>query len=107
MPPEKETLFPLVSELLFLSLYQACVESLAAENGARLTAMQRAEKNIEDRIREFRLAFNRGRQASIDEELFDLQSGFEALKGGEALGSRPEFRNLKPPASSLKTEGGH
>lgn len=81
MPPEKETLFSLVSELLFLSLYQACVESLAAENGARLAAMQRAEKNIEDRIREFRLAFNRGRQASIDEELFDLESGFEALKG--------------------------
>jgi F-type H+-transporting ATPase subunit gamma len=75
----EHTLPAFVSEFLFVSLFKACAESLAAENGARLSAMQRAENNIDDRLREFRLAFNHARQKSIDEELFDLQAGFEAL----------------------------
>lgn len=73
------TLASLISEYLFVSLFKACTESVTAENGARLSAMQRAEKNIDERLREFSLAFNRQRQKAIDEELFDLVSGFEAL----------------------------
>ena len=43
-------------------------------------AMQRAEKNIEELLGDLNQTFNRSRQNSIDEELFDVVSGFEALK---------------------------
>ncbi len=71
----------LVHEHLFISLYKACAESLAAENASRLDAMQRAEKNIESVSAELRRSLNRLRQSSIDEELFDVVAGFNALSG--------------------------
>ena len=64
---------------LFMLLFQACAESLNSENASRLAAMQRAEKNIKDILEDLNLKFHRARQASIDEELFDVVSGFEAL----------------------------
>ena len=74
-----DTLQALIREYLFISLYQACAESLASENASRLAAMERAERNIAEMLEALRLTFNRERQRSIDEELFDLISGFEAL----------------------------
>ncbi len=71
----------LIREYLFVSLYRACAESLASENASRLAAMQRAEKNIDDLLEELNGGFHRLRQSSIDEELFDVISGFEALSG--------------------------
>jgi len=41
--------------------------------------MQRAEKNIDDLLVALTQKFNRLRQTSVDEELFDVISGFEAL----------------------------
>jgi len=73
------TLTALVREYLFISLYKACAESLASENGSRLAAMQRAEKNIESLSAALRQSFYRLRQSSIDEELFDVIAGFNAL----------------------------
>jgi F-type H+-transporting ATPase subunit gamma len=73
------TLTALVREQLFISLYQACAESLASENASRLEAMQRAEQNIESVSDELRRSVNRLRQSSIDEELFDVVAGFNAL----------------------------
>jgi F-type H+-transporting ATPase subunit gamma len=73
------TLTSLVREYLFISLYKACAESLASENGSRLAAMQRAEKNIEALSAELSQTFYRLRQSSIDEELFDVIAGFNAL----------------------------
>jgi F-type H+-transporting ATPase subunit gamma len=73
------TLRALIREYLFVSLYRACAESLASENASRLAAMQRAEKNIDDLLEELNGAFHRLRQSGIDEELFDVVSGFEAL----------------------------
>jgi len=64
---------------LFVLLFQACAESLASENASRLAAMQRAEKNIEDIQEELGRTFHRLRQEAIDEELFDVISGYEAL----------------------------
>ena len=66
---------------LFVLLFQACAESLASENASRLAAMQRAEKNIADILEDLNRTFRRVRQESIDEELFDVISGFEALTG--------------------------
>jgi len=70
-----------VREYLFVLLFQACAESLASENASRLAAMQRAEKNIEEMLGDLNRTFRRVRQESIDEELFDVISGFEALTG--------------------------
>lgn len=76
-----ETVLPgLLREYLFVSLYKACAESLASENRSRLEAMQRAEKNIDEMLNGLGRAYNSLRQATIDEELFDVIAGFEALK---------------------------
>ncbi len=69
----------LVREYLFVSLFRACAESLASENASRLAAMQRADTNIDDLLEDLNGAFHRLRQSGIDEELFDVISGFEAL----------------------------
>jgi F-type H+-transporting ATPase subunit gamma len=73
------TLEALVREYLFVSLFKACAESLAAENASRLAAMQRAEKNIDDLVGNLNQTFRRLRQSSIDEELFEILSGYESL----------------------------
>jgi F-type H+-transporting ATPase subunit gamma len=80
-----ESLPALMREYLFVSLFRACAESLASENASRLTAMQRAEKNIAELREELNLNFHRLRQNAIDEELFDVISGFEALAGDTKL----------------------
>jgi F-type H+-transporting ATPase subunit gamma len=77
------TLRALIREYVFISLFRACAESLASENASRLAAMQRAEKNIEELLERLRDTFHRVRQDSIDEELFDVIAGFEALSQRE------------------------
>ena len=62
----------------FVSLFRAYAESLASENASRLAAMQRAEKNIDEMLDGLHRTFNRQRQSAIDEETFDVLSGFEA-----------------------------
>jgi len=76
------TLRALIREYLFVSLFRACAESLASENASRLAAMQRAENNIDELQEELNRTFHRLRQSSIDEELFDVMSGYEALSHG-------------------------
>ena len=78
-----ETLRALIREYLFVSLFRACAESLASENASRLAAMQRADKNIDELLGDLNGTFHRLRQSGIDEELFDVISGFEALSAEE------------------------
>jgi F-type H+-transporting ATPase subunit gamma len=73
------TLGAFVREYLFIVLFKACAESLASENASRLAAMQRAEKNIDSLLTNLNRKFYRLRQTSIDEELFDVIAGFNAL----------------------------
>jgi len=82
------TLRALIHEYLFVSLFRACAESLASENASRLTAMQRAEKNIDELLEDLNRRFHQMRQRGIDEELFDLISGFEALAKKPAASER-------------------
>ena len=79
MNSRERTLRALVREYLFVTLFRACAESLASENASRLAAMQRAEKNIDELLEDLNRTFHRLRQSGIDEELFDVISGFEAL----------------------------
>jgi alternate F1F0 ATPase F1 subunit gamma len=73
----------LLREYLFVSLFRACAESLASENASRLAAMQRADKNIDELPEDLTRTCHRLRQNGIDEELFEIISGFEALSAGE------------------------
>ncbi len=75
-----ETVRALLREYLFVSLFRASSESLASENTSRLASMQRADKNIDELMIVLKQTFHRLRQSRIDEELFDVVSGFEALK---------------------------
>lgn len=79
MPKSDQTLRAFVREYLFVTLFRACAESLASENASRLAAMQRAEKNIDELQEDLNRTFHRLRQSGIDEELFDVLSGFNTL----------------------------
>lgn len=77
---DEDTLRSLLKEYLFVSVFKACAESLTSENESRLEAMQRAEKNIDEIAVDLNNRYHHLRQSSIDEELFDVVSGFETLK---------------------------
>jgi F-type H+-transporting ATPase subunit gamma len=84
LPPQiigsgSSTLRALIREYLFVSLFRACAESLASENASRLAAMERADRNIDELLDDLHAKFNHLRQTGIDEELFDVISGYEAL----------------------------
>jgi len=78
------TLRALVREYVFVSLFRACAESLASENASRLSAMERADKNIDELLENLHTTFHRLRQSNIDAELFDVVAGYEALSGAGA-----------------------
>ena len=91
-----ETLGALVREYLFVSLFRACAESLASENASRLAAMERADRNIDELLEDLHGKFHRLRQSGIDEELFDVISGYEALAKGKAPRNTTQEHSEKP-----------
>jgi len=68
----------LIREFLFVVIYRACALSLASENASRLAAMQRADQNIDELLVQLRGRYHHLRQRTIDEDLFDIVSGYEA-----------------------------
>jgi F-type H+-transporting ATPase subunit gamma len=80
--PGKETI---LREMIPLTLrsqfYRVILDSLAAEHGARMTAMQKATDNATELLKELRLSYNKARQAAITNEIIEIVSGSEALKG--------------------------
>ncbi|MFW6140431.1 MAG: F0F1 ATP synthase subunit gamma [Acidobacteriota bacterium] len=75
----EELFSALLQEYFFVSLYRASMESLASENASRLSSMQAAEKNIQERLDELNIKYQHQRQESITAELLDIVSGFEVL----------------------------
>jgi len=63
-----------------VQLYRALMESLAAEYGARMTAMENATKNASEMIDLLTLQFNKARQERITKELLEIVGGAEALR---------------------------
>jgi F-type H+-transporting ATPase subunit gamma len=78
----RSLLTALIRQHLFVLVFRAFAESLASENAARLTAMQSAEKNIDDRLVLLNQDYHGLRQNSITSELLDIVSGFEVLTTG-------------------------
>ena len=60
-------------------VYGALVESVASENGARMTAMDNATSNADEMIEDLSLMYNRARQGSITQELTEIIAGANAI----------------------------
>lgn len=71
----------LIPKSLKIQFYKALLDSFVAEHGARMTAMHKATDNATDMIRELALQYNKARQASITNQILEVVSGAEALKG--------------------------
>lgn len=79
-PDRTEILTGLIPKSLKVQLFKAVLESNASENGARMTAMDKATENAGDLLKELRLSYNRTRQAAITKEILEIVGGAEALK---------------------------
>jgi F-type H+-transporting ATPase subunit gamma len=79
-PNQMEILTGLIPKSLKVQLYKALLDSNAAENGARMTAMDKATDNAGELLKELKLTYNRTRQAAITKEILEIVAGAEALK---------------------------
>ena len=70
----------LLQRYLNFQLYRAMLESNAAEQAARMMAMENATRNAEDAIKKWTHLYNVARQESITNELIDIVNAVEALK---------------------------
>ena len=61
-------------------VWKGLLESNAAEQAARMMAMESATTNARDLIRSLQLSYNKARQASITTEMLEIVGGAEALK---------------------------
>ncbi len=78
--PTKELIVQeLIPKSLKIQFYEAILESLAAEYGARMTAMHKATDNASTLIKDLQLTYNKARQAAITNEILEIVSGAEAL----------------------------
>ena len=80
-PSEEALLSQLLPNAVEIEIFQALLESAAAEQGSRMTAMDNATTNAEEMIDGLTLQYNRARQAYITKELVEIVSGAESLKG--------------------------
>jgi F-type H+-transporting ATPase subunit gamma len=63
-----------------IQVYRILLESAAAEQGARMAAMENATRNAGEMIDSLTLQMNKIRQASITKEILEVVSGAEALR---------------------------
>jgi F-type H+-transporting ATPase subunit gamma len=80
-PDAASLLGRLLPNSIELQVFQAMLESEAAEHASRMTAMDNATRNASEMINALTLQYNRARQAYITKELIEIVSGAESLKG--------------------------
>lgn len=80
-PSRGEVLDALLPRHVTVQVLRCLFESVASEQGARMTAMENATTNAGDLIKKLTLQYNRARQAAITTELTEIVSGAESLKG--------------------------
>lgn len=79
-PSSADIINALVPRHLNFQMWRVLLESNAAEQGARMSAMDNATENAKELIRDLTLKFNNARQAAITKELLEIVSGAEALR---------------------------
>lgn len=77
----EELFSSLVGQMLFVRLHRAVAQTMAAVSASRLSAMDGAQRTIDERLVGLRSRHHRLRQSQITEELLDVISGFESLEG--------------------------
>jgi F-type H+-transporting ATPase subunit gamma len=82
-PSEVELMEQLIPKHLNFQVFRVLLESNAAEQGARMTAMDTATSNAKDLIHDLQLEYNSVRQASITTEILEIVSGANALKDSD------------------------
>jgi F-type H+-transporting ATPase subunit gamma len=80
-PGKEEIVKELIPKSLKIQFYKAVLDSFVSENGARMTAMHQATDNATTMISELTLQYNKARQAAITNQILEVVSGAEALKG--------------------------
>ncbi|MDA3820768.1 MAG: ATP synthase F1 subunit gamma [Candidatus Delongbacteria bacterium] len=80
--PDKDAITKeLIPKSLRTQLFKDLLDSAAAEHGARMTAMHQATDNATELLEEITLQYNKARQTAITNELLEITSGADALKG--------------------------
>lgn len=80
-PAPEDMIESLLDKHFAMQVFRCMSESVAAEHGARMTAMENSTKNAKEMIDNLTITYNKLRQASITTELTEITSGAEALKG--------------------------
>ncbi|MBL7883576.1 MAG: ATP synthase F1 subunit gamma [Bacteroidia bacterium] len=80
-PSKQYIVEDLIPRSLKTQFFKALLDSLAAEHGARMTAMHKATDNAGALIKELKLTYNKARQAAITNEILEIVGGAEALNG--------------------------
>ncbi len=79
-PGREEILTDLIPRALRIAVFRAVLESNAAEQGARMVAMDAATENAEELLRSLRISYNKARQAAITKEILEIAAGADALE---------------------------
>jgi F-type H+-transporting ATPase subunit gamma len=80
-PTKEEIVKELIPKSLKIQFYKALLDSFVSEHGARMTSMHKATDNATGMIRDLTLQYNKARQATITNQILEVVSGAEALKG--------------------------
>ena len=80
-PSMEQIVSELVPKSLKIQLFKSIRDSFAGEHGARMTAMHKATDNATELRDDLVLTYNKARQAAITNEILEIVSGAEALKG--------------------------
>lgn len=78
--PSKEFIIQeIIPKSLRIQFYNAVLESIASEHGARMTSMHKATDNAGELLASLKLEYNKARQAAITTEISEITSGANAL----------------------------
>ena len=80
-PSKEEIVTELIPVSLKIQFFKTLLDSFASEHGARMTAMHKATDNAQELLKDLKLSYNKARQAAITNELVEIVSGAEALRG--------------------------
>ncbi len=80
-PTQEDIVKELIPKSLKIQFYKAILNSFVAEHGARMTSMHKATDNATSMIRDLTLQYNKARQATITNQILEVVSGAEALRG--------------------------
>jgi F-type H+-transporting ATPase subunit gamma len=81
MEPDDDSLLEeLINRYIEYTIYYALIDSLAAEHGARMQAMDAATNNAKEMVKSLTVSYNKARQEAITTELIEIISGVESMK---------------------------